>query len=77
MWSLTCGLWLSVCVHHFQDIAKFLATSAQEVGQSTSRRSPFADAVEASGYVGYTGGKLDDVTVIVSHVQKKSSCYLQ
>lgn len=60
-----------------QDIAKFLATSAQEVGQSTSRRSPFADAVEASGYVGYTGGKLDDVTVIVSHVQKKSSCYLQ
>ncbi|KAL6179113.1 hypothetical protein ACLB2K_050629 [Fragaria x ananassa] len=58
-----------------QDIAKFLATSAQEVGQSTSRRSPFADAVEASGYVGYTGGKLDDVTVIVSHVHKKCSCY--
>ncbi|PRQ20264.1 putative protein-serine/threonine phosphatase [Rosa chinensis] len=57
-----------------QDIAEFLAASAQEVGQSTSRRSPFADAVEASGYVGYTGGKLDDVTVIVSLVQKKSSC---
>ncbi|XP_050375990.1 LOW QUALITY PROTEIN: probable protein phosphatase 2C 62 [Argentina anserina] len=60
-----------------KDIAKFLATSAQEVGQSTTRRSPFADAVETSGYVGYTGGKLDDVTVIVSHVQKKCSCYSQ
>ncbi|XP_034200746.1 probable protein phosphatase 2C 62 isoform X1 [Prunus dulcis] len=56
-----------------EDITKFLATSAQEVGQSTSRRSPFADAAEASGYVGYSGGKLDDVTVILSYVQKKSS----
>lgn len=60
-------------MHLFQDITKFLATSAQEVGQSTSRRSPFADAAEASGYMGYSGGKLDDVTVILSYVQKKSS----
>lgn len=50
-----------------------LATRAQEVGGSTSARSPFADAAQAAGYVGFTGGKLDDVTVIVSLVRKSSS----
>ncbi|XP_059648089.1 probable protein phosphatase 2C 62 [Cornus florida] len=52
-----------------EEIAEVLAMRAQEVGKSTSARSPFADAAQAAGYVGYTGGKLDDVTVIVSLVQ--------
>ncbi|KAJ1419898.1 PPM-type phosphatase domain superfamily [Sesbania bispinosa] len=54
-----------------QEIAEILAMRAQEVGRSTSTRSPFADAAQAVGYVGYTGGKLDDVTVIVSLVQTR------
>ncbi|RDX58142.1 putative protein phosphatase 2C 71 [Mucuna pruriens] len=54
-----------------QEIAEFLAMRAQEVGRSTSIRSPFADAAQALGYVGYIGGKLDDVTVIVSLVQPR------
>ncbi|KAJ7968166.1 putative Protein phosphatase 2c [Quillaja saponaria] len=59
-----------------QEIAEFLARRAQEVGRSAYTRSPFADAAQAAGYVGYTGGKLDDVTVIVSLVQKSSSSHL-
>lgn len=55
-----------------QEIAELLAMRAQEVGQSASARSPFADAAKAAGYGGYTGGKLDDVTVIVSLVQKRT-----
>ncbi|CAN6678665.1 unnamed protein product [Malus baccata var. baccata] len=54
-----------------QDIAELLATSAQELGRSKSRTSPFADAAKASGYAGYSGGKLDDVVVILSCVEKK------
>ncbi|KAK7412124.1 hypothetical protein VNO78_03572 [Psophocarpus tetragonolobus] len=54
-----------------QEIAELLAMRAQEVGRSTSIRSPFADAAQAMGYVGYMGGKLDDVTVIVSLVQPR------
>ncbi|KAK4378610.1 hypothetical protein RND71_000472 [Anisodus tanguticus] len=53
-----------------QEIAEILATRVQEVGSSASGRSPFADAAQAAGYVGYTGGKRDDVVVIVSVVQK-------
>nr|POE81862.1 putative protein phosphatase 2c 71 [Quercus suber] len=56
-----------------QDIAEYLAMRAQEEGRSARVRTPFADAAHAAGYVGYTGGKLDDVTVIVSFVQKRSS----
>ncbi|KAI8554892.1 hypothetical protein RHMOL_Rhmol05G0132100 [Rhododendron molle] len=55
-----------------EEIAEVLAARAQEVGKSETGRSPFADAVQAAGYVGCTGGKLDDVTVIVSLVQKSS-----
>lgn len=40
------------------------------MGSSASGRSPFADAAQAAGYVGYTGGKRDDVAAIVSVVQK-------
>lgn len=56
-----------------QEIAEVLAVRAQGVGKSETGRSPFADQVQAAGYVGYTGGKLDDVTVIVSLVQKSSN----
>ncbi|KAK1267553.1 putative protein phosphatase 2C BIPP2C1 [Acorus gramineus] len=51
------------------EIAEFLVKRAQDIGKSASSRSPFADAAHAAGYSGYTGGKLDDVTVIVSIVQ--------
>lgn len=54
---------------YLQEIAELLGMTAQEVGRSSSTRSPFADAAQAVGYVGYTGGKLDDVTVIVSLVR--------
>lgn len=54
-------------------MAEFLAMRAQDVGRSSSTRSPFADAAQAAGYVGYTGGKLDHVTVIVSLVQNTST----
>ncbi|XP_052205399.1 probable protein phosphatase 2C BIPP2C1 [Diospyros lotus] len=58
-----------------EEIAEFLAEIAQEIGSSKTRRSPFADAAQAAGYVGYKGGKLDDTTVIVSLVQKRSSSW--
>ncbi|KAF8405983.1 hypothetical protein HHK36_008063 [Tetracentron sinense] len=51
-----------------KEIAEFLVTRAQEVGRSDYARSPFADAAQAAGYAGYTGGKLDDVTAIVTVV---------
>ncbi|KAF4375864.1 probable protein phosphatase 2C 62 [Cannabis sativa] len=56
-----------------QEIAGLLAGRAQEVAQSSTPRTPFADAAKAAGYVGFTGGKLDDVIVIVSLVHNKSS----
>ncbi|MQM00223.1 hypothetical protein Taro_032952 [Colocasia esculenta] len=51
------------------EIAELLAMRAQEIGRSPCTRSPFADAAHAAGYPGFTGGKLDDVTVVVSLVQ--------
>ncbi|XP_020687210.1 probable protein phosphatase 2C 71 isoform X1 [Dendrobium catenatum] len=53
-------------------IAQILALRAQEVGRSATSRSPFADAANAAGYPTFTGGKLDDVTVIVSIVGKSN-----
>ncbi|XP_043697727.1 probable protein phosphatase 2C BIPP2C1 [Telopea speciosissima] len=58
-----------------KEIAAFLASRAQEVGKSASVMSPFADAARAAGYTRDTGGKLDDVTVIVSFVQQNSNFY--
>ncbi|KAL3814428.1 hypothetical protein ACJIZ3_015696 [Penstemon smallii] len=60
------------------EIAELLARKAQEVGGSGFSRSPFGDNAKAAGYVGYTGGKLDDVTVIVSLVKRqfKSQTYM-
>lgn len=54
-----------------QEIAKLLARRAQEVGKSAFGNSPFADSARAAGYKRYTGGKLDDVAVIVSLVQER------
>lgn len=59
----------------FQEIAESLAMRAQEVGKSESARSPFANAAQAAGYIGYNGGKLDDVSIIVSLVQKRSTSH--
>ncbi|XP_020595456.1 probable protein phosphatase 2C BIPP2C1 isoform X2 [Phalaenopsis equestris] len=53
-------------------IAEILALRAQEVGKSITTRSPFADAAHAAGYPFFSGGKLDDVAVIVSIVEKSS-----
>ncbi|TYI37355.1 hypothetical protein ES332_A03G206100v1 [Gossypium tomentosum] len=60
-----------------QEIAELLATRAQEVGQLSLVRSPLSDEVQAAGYVGYRGGKLDDVTVIVSLVKRRFSNHAQ
>ncbi|KAF0911184.1 hypothetical protein E2562_007962 [Oryza meyeriana var. granulata] len=50
--------------------AEFLVARAKEVGRSATCRSPFSDAALSVGYLGYSGGKLDDVTVVVSVVRK-------
>ncbi|KAK4476888.1 hypothetical protein RD792_016052 [Penstemon davidsonii] len=55
------------------EIAELLGRKAQEVGGSESSRSPFGDNAKAAGYVRYRGGKLDDVTVIVSLVKRQSN----
>uniref|UniRef100_A0A0D6R800 Protein phosphatase n=1 Tax=Araucaria cunninghamii TaxID=56994 RepID=A0A0D6R800_ARACU len=52
-----------------KEIATLLANEAQERGKSTSGNSPFSEAARAAGYYTYIGGKLDDVTVIVSIVK--------
>ncbi|KAJ8625741.1 hypothetical protein MRB53_034271 [Persea americana] len=55
-----------------KEMAEFLVVRAQEIGRSASARSPFADAAHEAGYITYSGGKLDDVTVVVSVVQSSS-----
>ncbi|TVU30828.1 hypothetical protein EJB05_22472, partial [Eragrostis curvula] len=51
------------------EIAEQLATRAQGVGRSGAGRSPFSDAALAVGYLGFSGGKLDDIAVVVSIVR--------
>ncbi|AQK65772.1 Probable protein phosphatase 2C 71 [Zea mays] len=51
------------------EIAEHLAVKAQEVGRSGAGRSPFSDAALSAGYLGYSGGKLDDIAVVVSIVR--------
>jgi hypothetical protein len=53
-----------------QEIADLLVARAKEVGRCGFGRSPFSDSALAAGYLGYSGGKLDDVTVVVSIVRK-------
>ncbi|GER55511.1 protein phosphatase 2C family protein [Striga asiatica] len=55
-----------------EEIAKLLAKKAQEIGESKCTRSPFADDAHAAGFSEYIGGRLDDVAVIVSLVQRPS-----
>jgi hypothetical protein len=52
-----------------QEIAEHLAAKAQEVGRSGAGRSPFSDAALSVGYLGFSGGKLDDIAVVVSIVR--------
>jgi hypothetical protein len=54
---------------HLQEIAEHLAAKAQEVGRSGAGSSPFSDAALSVGYIGYSGGKLDDIAVVVSIVR--------
>ncbi|WVZ58568.1 hypothetical protein U9M48_008829 [Paspalum notatum var. saurae] len=51
------------------EIAEHLAVKAQEVGRSGAGRSPFSDAALSAGYLGYSGGKLDDIAIVVSIVR--------
>ncbi|CAN6324150.1 unnamed protein product [Urochloa humidicola] len=51
------------------EIAVHLAAKAQEVGRSGAGRSPFSDAALSVGYLGFSGGKLDDIAVVVSIVR--------
>ncbi|RLN07133.1 putative protein phosphatase 2C 71 [Panicum miliaceum] len=51
------------------EIAEHLAAKAQEVGRSGAGRSPFSDAALSVGYLGFSGGKLDDIAVVVSIVR--------
>ena len=53
-----------------QEIADLLVARAKEVGRCGFGRSPFSDSALAAGYLGYSGGKLDDVTFVVSIVRK-------
>nr|CAB3501753.1 unnamed protein product [Digitaria exilis] len=52
------------------EIAELLVARAREVGRCGFGSSPFSDAAYQAGYSGYSGGKLDDVTVVVSIVRK-------
>lgn len=52
------------------EIAELLVSRAKEVGRCGFGSSPFSDSALAAGYLGYSGGKLDDVTVVVSIVRK-------
>lgn len=58
------------CYQTLQEIAELLVARAREVGRCGFGSSPFSDAAFAAGYTGYSGGKLDDVTVVVSIVRK-------
>ncbi|KAJ1295883.1 hypothetical protein BS78_01G257200 [Paspalum vaginatum] len=51
------------------EIAEHLAVKAQEVGRSGAGRSPFSDAALSVGYLNYSGGKLDDIAIVVSIVR--------
>lgn len=52
------------------EIANRLASCARARGEDTQRHSPFAKAAMDAGHL-YTGGKLDDITVVVSFVCSK------
>lgn len=57
-----------------QDTARKLAALARQRGMDKAWKSPFATAAQEAGLY-YLGGKLDDVSVVVSYVTASSSEY--
>ncbi|KAL5219023.1 hypothetical protein ABZP36_019707 [Zizania latifolia] len=55
-----------------QATAQKIATLAQQKAMDRNRQSPFAAAAQEAGYR-YIGGKLDDITVVVSYVTSASA----
>jgi len=49
-----------------ENVADIIAKSAQDIGKSKSVKSPFAEHAEQYNW-NYQGGKLDDITVILSY----------
>lgn len=47
--------------------AEKIAVSARQRAQDKDKDTPFSDAAQRAGYW-YQGGKLDDITVVVSYV---------
>lgn len=47
---------------------KQLVTHAMRMAEKTGHMSPFAEHARAHGYT-VTGGKVDDVTAVLAHVQ--------
>lgn len=54
-----------------QLMAKQIATLARERAVDKNRHTPFAKAAQDAGFR-YYGGKLDDITVVVSHIAGSS-----
>jgi protein phosphatase PTC7 len=52
--------------------AQKIAALARQRAMDKNRQSPFASAAQEAGYR-YYGGKLDDITVVVSYVRTASS----
>lgn len=55
-----------------QATARKLASLARQRGMDKSWKSPFAAAAQEAGFY-YLGGKLDDVSVVVSYVTASPS----
>ncbi|KAK3148986.1 hypothetical protein QOZ80_3AG0211360 [Eleusine coracana subsp. coracana] len=55
-----------------QAAAQKIAALARQRAMDKNRQSPFASAAQEAGYR-YYGGKLDDITVVVSYVKNASS----
>ena len=55
-----------------QVTAQKIAALARERALDRTRQSPFAAAAQAAGFR-YYGGKLDDITVVVSYITSSTS----
>ncbi|XP_015061529.1 probable protein phosphatase 2C 55 [Solanum pennellii] len=55
-----------------QMTAKKIAALAQQRAMDTTKPSPFSDAAKEAGFE-YHGGKLDDITVVVSYVTNNAN----
>ncbi|KAE8715689.1 putative protein phosphatase 2C 80 [Hibiscus syriacus] len=54
-----------------ESTAKHIATLARERAVDKNRQSPFAKAAQDAGFR-YNGGKLDDITVVVSYISSSA-----